>query len=306
MVIHAQGTSRVAMGFATHVDAFQGGREAAQMAKSQLPTGNTDLVLVFGPAQPRFQELIEGVRLVTGEDKLIGIPTSRIISTNLTHPDSFLVLMVQSPLNQFNIASVESDPDGLLAASTSLISQFRNRRGTVRKHFRHHGFLLFDSIQNKSNLTPSQTIGFEAGLESWILGIKPQMGQGAPLIGRDMTINQGIVGIECLSDFPWGIGDVGLHSFKNQAKILPEAVGAAIRDASQSFEGVDPAFGFIMFNFSLDSLSNKELFEIIERTQKAIPEIPLVGFTTSYQFIRSKGRPTTVNHDSVAVLLAPK
>ena len=64
----------IGMGFANLVDAFQAGREAAQMAKRELPDRATvDLVLALGPDSAHFQDFVEGVRLVSGEEKLIGI-----------------------------------------------------------------------------------------------------------------------------------------------------------------------------------------------------------------------------------------
>src|SRR5262245_40595008 len=57
----------IGMGYASRPDAFQSGREAAQMAKRQMPHGHMDVVIVFAPDNVRFKDYVEGARLVMGE-----------------------------------------------------------------------------------------------------------------------------------------------------------------------------------------------------------------------------------------------
>src|SRR5688500_17525364 len=94
----------VSIGHANHADAFQCGREAAQIAKSQLPAGPLDLVMAFVPSHLRVLDLIEGVRLVTGEKTLIGIPTGEVVANEIYSSEGAIVLAIQSPHHRFNFA----------------------------------------------------------------------------------------------------------------------------------------------------------------------------------------------------------
>ena len=62
------------------------------------------MVLVFGGNQESFPELIEGVRLVTGEENLIGVPCSRVVANNHFEPNTSIIMMIQSPVCKFSIA----------------------------------------------------------------------------------------------------------------------------------------------------------------------------------------------------------
>src|SRR5688500_15904190 len=88
-------STHVGLGYAAQADAFQSGREAAQMAKSQLPDGRLDLAVVLAPGNVHFKDFVEGVRLVTGDETLLGVPVTQTLSTEHTSPDACLVLLLR-------------------------------------------------------------------------------------------------------------------------------------------------------------------------------------------------------------------
>src|SRR4051794_19302224 len=97
MEISYEKTACIGFGYATQADAFQSGREASQMAKSELPEGSVDLAVAIGPANIQFTDFIEGVRLVTGESKLVGLPSPWILSSDSMAAHPRFVLLLQAP-----------------------------------------------------------------------------------------------------------------------------------------------------------------------------------------------------------------
>jgi hypothetical protein len=139
----------VAIGHGHQADAFQRGREAAQTAKSHFRTGSPSLVLTFGPDNVHFKDLIEGVRLVTGEETLIGIPVRRVISKDAFSPEASVVLAIHSSEMHFSFGAVPVLPGQFSAVTISAFSQIRNARGNIRKQFSDQGLLVFDNAPEK-------------------------------------------------------------------------------------------------------------------------------------------------------------
>src|SRR4051812_12024844 len=100
-------TIRAGLGYATHSDAFQCGREAAQEAKGQLSEGSPSLVLIVGSETVHFTDFIEGARLVLGEDALVAIPSKLLLSNETTSPHAGYVAALQLPGMKVSIASDE-------------------------------------------------------------------------------------------------------------------------------------------------------------------------------------------------------
>src|SRR4051812_48792944 len=96
-------TTRVGLGFATHSDAFQCGREAAQEAKSQMGDGPASLSLIVGPGTVHFKDFIEGARLVLGEESLIAIPTDHPTSNSTSLKNATFVAALQLPGTKISI-----------------------------------------------------------------------------------------------------------------------------------------------------------------------------------------------------------
>ena len=84
----------VGLGLAVQADPFQSGREAAQMAKSTMGDQSIQIVLALGPSNKHFKEFVEGVRLVSGNMPLVGIPTDRVMVSELYSPKACVVIMM--------------------------------------------------------------------------------------------------------------------------------------------------------------------------------------------------------------------
>ena len=101
-------STHIGLGYATHPDAFQRGREAAQLAKNQPPNGPINLVLVFGPGDIHLKDFIEGVRLVMGEETLIAVPCERVMTNETNLSGACFVVGLQTPGMRISIASDET------------------------------------------------------------------------------------------------------------------------------------------------------------------------------------------------------
>ncbi len=293
----------VGLGYASRADAFQSGREAAQMAKGQLPDGPFDLVLAFGPSTIHFKDFVEGVRLVTGEECLLGIPTARVLAGNQAPPENCAVLILQSSSSRFSLACNSNAPP--LAAATALLTQFREARGNIRDQFEHHGILLVDA-QPPSRSAMAALIAADAGLESQVVAISTRLEKNAPLVCRNTSLTSGSAGMEWLSHTNWGIGTVGVGAFLNQPDILRNAVKTAWRDASAQRDENAAAFGLLLIDLPVDRISEDDIPGIFEHASATAKNMPLVGLVTSHLSLRCPGRFPLAQKNSVAVLLVPK
>lgn len=295
-------TSQVGLGYASQVDAFQRGREAAQMAKSQIADGAIDLALAFGPATLHFQDFIEGVRLVTGEEKLIGIPASRILSAEMPSPDASLVIAFSSPSSRFSIAAAEG-ADGLVSA-TSLMTQFRTQRGDHRQFFEHRGVLVFDNAGGARTALPTEMCG-HAGLESLLIDVSLDLPKGVAMACRNRFIRRGAIGLECLSPRAWGAATVGIGAFLNQPDIYRQAVKSATRDAASQLNE-KPALGLVWFDFPPDQIDPDHLWELFETGRQQAKNLALIGLPCEQQFTRALSRSITVPKNSVTAVMVPQ
>ena len=95
--------------------------------------------------------------------------------------------------------------------------------------------------------------------------------------------------------------------FKNHPNVYQEATKSAVRNALSHMEMEAPAFGFLLFNFPLDSLTAENEQEIVAAVKPLVGEIPLIGFSTTFQYVRSENNwPASVESNSVVALLGPE
>ncbi len=296
-----------AIGYGHQADSFQRGREAAQTAKSQLRSGPADLVLAFGPDNVHFKDLIEGVRLVTGEEALIGVPVRRVISKDAINSEASVVLALQSSDIHFSFGAVPVMPGHSSAVTTSVFTQIRKARGNIRKQFSEQGLLLFDNTPEKISLDTQRLMAAEAGLTTWSLGARPRVSQTIPIICGDKNIAEGIVAIECLSSARWGVGEVILEQFKGQGgdTLYLNAIKSALRNALSIMDGA-PSFGFLFLNFPIDDLSSKETDAFFETAGSIIGDIPFIGMATDHVLIKGSERSMALQNHSITVLLGPQ
>jgi hypothetical protein len=164
MELATERPTQVGLGYATHPDAFQCGREAAQIAKNQLPEARVDMVLVFGPCSLRFKDFIEGVRLVMGEETLIAIPSAHVMSSETSEINTSFVVALQSASMRLSIASNQSSDPTHSQGTTSLITQFRRSRGNAFREYTHRGSLVFSHHLPEKNNRISHNMAADMGL----------------------------------------------------------------------------------------------------------------------------------------------
>src|SRR5688572_2520200 len=121
--------SAVGIGYSSQTDAFQRGREAAQIARNQIANQEIDFVIALGPADHLFPAFIEGVRLVTSAETLMGIPCRDAFTNGAFLPNGGLVLIVESRSLQASCAHAEAATISAQVTSTRLHSQFRMNHG---------------------------------------------------------------------------------------------------------------------------------------------------------------------------------
>jgi len=296
----------VGLGFGLHSDLFQSGREAAQMAKSQIQDLSPNLVLAFGPNNNNFQDFIEGVRIVTGESTLVGLPVERVFSDELFSPQACFVCIFHTNTSHFSLASASLKTKDYLAPITSLFSQFRMSRGNRIHQFDHRGILLFDNNGISDDPQFSQMLLAESGLESWMVRTKAVTHGSIPLLCKDQVQEQGIVGIEFLSHQSWGLGVVDISRFKKQKNIYKESVKTALRDALNQMKGPTPSMGILFFNFPIDHLAPEDFRAIFKSGQEIVKDMPLIGLVTHQFHVHWNSRADFHQKDSVIALLAPQ
>lgn len=296
-------STRVGLGFATHTDAFQCGREAAQAAKSQLMEGPVSLVLIVGPSSVYFKDFIEGARLVLGEDTLVALPTAHTFSNETTLPNSCFVVALQTASMRVSIASDELTNNNALRGTTALISQFRRLRGNMAREFTHRGALIFSHHLSLANKERISLFGADMGLESWILGGSTVAEQGCPAMCLNKTVQQGLIGVEFLSLTPWGVGSVEIGPFMSQTDVYREALKTAMRDALGNMQSRPACFGLVLFD--LANGDAKPPADILSTAAAILPHVPLLGVSTTRNFVRRPQRAVVKENDSILVLLVP-
>lgn len=304
MEVTVDKSTRIALGFATHPDAFQCGREAAQEAKNQLTDGPVPLVLIVGPGNVHFKDFIEGARLVLGEEGLVAIPTDRAFSNETTLTGACFVAALQTSGIRVSIAADDVYNNNILRSTTALVSQFRRMRGNAAREFGHRGCLVFSHQLAEENRELPSTLAADMGLESWMVGAATAAERGSGLVCSNKTIQHGLVGVEFLSSVPWGVGSVAIDSFMTQAEVYREALKTAVRDALGQLQSNPACFGLVLFDLSNESQPPLP-YDILNSASTILPHVPLLGLSTTHNFVRRPQRAVPKENDSILVLLVP-
>lgn len=224
--------SLVGLGYASQADAFQRGREAAQMAKSHTSANQIGLALAFGPNNRKFDDFIEGVRLVTGEDALLGVPCDRVFLPDHEAVDVGLVVLLQLTSSAFSLNALDAGDQSALVTSTRLLTQIRAARHKSAHIYQSRGLLLFSIDMMDENDAVLREICSNGGFESWHLSFALPRPLTTNLVCQNQRIARGLVALEFLSNSPWGIGTVGMSAFPNQPDVPQRAIESAMRDAN--------------------------------------------------------------------------
>ncbi len=297
-------STTLTFGHSNQKDAFQRGREAAQMAKAQQPSSNLDLILALGPASSHFQDFIEGVRLVTGEKGLIGFPSHHVFTNDLYLEEGGLVVLVQSDTLHFSLASADLQGNAHNAAFSSLNSQYRHQRGNIFHQYEFRGTLIIDNSSPSDNSRMIAHASVESGLDSWVVGITPPLQPALPILCNDQVVQKGLVGMECLSVSPVGIGTVTIEAFDRNPAIFREAVKSAIREAQSQMDSA-PAAGFLFFDFPMGSKAVHDMQTLFRLEESPLRDCPLIGYTTRNHSVKYINRSGSVLKETVVALLLP-
>lgn len=304
MDVLTEKSTRIGFGYATHLDPFQCGREAAQSAKLQLPEGPVHLVLIFGPPTNSLNDFIEGVRLVLGDECLVAIPTDRTFSNETPLSNTCFIVAFHSPETQISIATDEISPSEILKGTTSLASQFRRHHTTNQLKKTHRGCLVFSHNLSDKNNEVAPMLGADMGLESWMVGTATATNKRTSLIGKYKNIQQGLLGIEFISPFPWGVGSVAIDSFRNEPNVFLEAIQTTLRDANAQMKESPPCFGLIIFDLSAEA-EKKFPADILSHNVNLLSHIPLLAISGTRLFSRRHHRSVPQPNNSVLALLVP-
>ena len=142
------------------------------------------------------------------------------------------------------------------------------------------------------------------GLEAWMAGAAPLLENSNPFFCRHNAIQNGLVGIECLSQHPWGIGSVNTGAFPNQTEVYREATKSAMREAIGQLKENPPVFGFIFFDLPSEIKENDAQI-ILDEAALLIPQVPIIGIPTQRRFVRPLNQSLKMEKESVVALLVP-
>lgn len=294
------------LGISGHADSFQRGREAAQMAQHQLPGGSSDLILVLSQPTIHTQDFIEGTRLITQEDALIGIPTPYFFSETVDGAQEGSVIMVRSLSQAFTLASVDIDAEKPLLSLTSFFTQLREERGNRCHNFPSRGLFLFCNSEKKPQENLMRHILAEVLPETWVVGLSPLRGKiPLPLVCRNKRLDQGLMGIECLSQEPWGVSSVNIDAFINQKDIVTKAAHTCLLDAMSLLRGRRPALLFLLLNLQNHPWKPGALQEMVRSHFPEIKNVPFVYLPTNNLCVRAPNRPVSHGAYFIAVVAVP-
>jgi hypothetical protein len=305
MEISHEKTACIGYGFSTLSDAFQAGREAAQMAKNQIPDAPANLALVVGPGDIHFKDFIEGARLVTGENALVGIPAPWVFSTEAPNARSRAVLLLQTETQRINVVSSPQEPSPLVTV-TSLLTDLRARRGNARLDHDFHGLIAIDNNKTPSRGGLMNHLAADAGLESWIAGFALWPGANAPIICGPQAVSHGMAAIECLSNGPWGVGWVDMSAFPPDPSVRLEAARASMREAMSQLQSRRPCAGLLLMVSESRPMPEDEGRLLFSAASAVLSTVPLIGIPVQAPYLRAHGRTIAGASEGIISLLVPQ
>ncbi len=303
MEIQNEKMTRIAVGVATTSDPFQSGREAAEAARNALPEGPMDMAIATGSGDASFKDFLEGVRLVVGENALIGIPAPWIRSTDAA--DNRLVLLVQGHSQRLSAVSAV-EKDNAARGATALMTELRRRRGNARLEFDYHGIIAFDAGLNVDRRVFSHVLASEAGIESWIAGFSLWPQSAAPMVCGARTVQTGITALECLTEDAWGLGWVDTSSFPGDAAVQREASRSALREALGQLESRKPAAALLFFSTHDQPADPKLALEAFKDAEAVLPDLPMIAIPVRAASLRVRSGIVTVANQATIAIVIPE
>jgi hypothetical protein len=287
----------------SNVDPFQCGRESAEAARRSLSAGPADLVLALAPNDDTFKDFIEGVRVASGENALVGLPVPWVRTTEADCER--LVVKIQGQAQRLSVVSA-AEKENALRGATSIVTDLRRRRGNARLDFSYHGLIAFDAGLSVDRRAFAHVMASETGLESWVAGFDLFAQSSAPVICGARSVQSGIGAVECLTEEPWGLGWVDTSAFPDDETVHREASRSAVREAIGQLGSRRAAAAILFFSSAnrcpLPSIAR----EAFEAAHTIVPGIPLVGFPVRSPYLRVRSGIVTVVSDAVVALVIPE
>lgn len=264
------------------------------MAKSQMSANQIGLALAFGPNNRKFDDFIEGVRLVTGEDALLGVPCQRVFLPDYEATDVGLVVLLQLSSTAFSLSAIDAGDQTPLVTSTRLLTHMRSVRHKSAHIYQSHGVLLFSIDMVEENPAILRELCTNGGFDAWHLSLSLPRPLTSSLVCQQQRISRGIIALEFLSNSPWGIGTVGMSSFPNQPDIPQHAIESALRDAALQIKQTTGVFNLLFMDHQPEKIS-------LHLKNTAIVVLPGATMAT-----RAVNRSATAPTNSVIALTIPE
>lgn len=274
------------------------------MAKSQTADMAIDLTLAVGPSDIHFKDFVEGVRLVTGENALIGVPAPWVFATDAPNSRTRAVLLLRSENQRLTVVSSPEEENPLVTV-TSLITDLRAERGNAQLDFDLHGLVAIDNLAGASRPAVTRHLAADAGLESWLVSVSLWPSEASPIICGPQIISRGMTLLECLSNGSWGTGWVETSAFPNETDVRREAARASVREAIGQLQSRKPAAGLLVVASQDEPFPEAEAHDLFRAAGAVSPHLPLIGFPVRFPFLRTGGR-TVEGLEGVVSLLVPQ
>jgi hypothetical protein len=293
----AEKTTRISVGSSTHRDFFQRGREAAQMAKTQRSNDAPSLVLALSDAGVHFKDFIEGVRLVMGEDLLIGLSREPWLAQDAPSHETGTVVIISSKTNDFFVIPHNTTTQRIEVGTTHLAAAAHLHQS--------NGLLIFGEEDIVSNATFQRALIADMNPGAWSIGAGWGVKPNNWIACQNNFLNHGVAAIGVRSDEPWLVASVGLSSFRNQPQFLEEGIKTAVRSALQQKTAAEIAFGLILLNSFQDLEPNAAHQAISQAMSQTCPHTPWLGLTTDTHFVHHNDRWHPSSSDTLTMALVP-
>jgi hypothetical protein len=288
-------TTQISVGTSTHRDFFQRGREAAQIAKSQRPISIPSLVLALSDTGVHFKDFIEGVRLVMGEDVLIGMPTEPWLAQDAPSRETGAVVIITSRTTDFFVTHHRTALHHPEVGTTHLASAAHLQQA--------NGLLVFGEQEIIADATYERALIADMGPNAWTVGAGLKSHNG--LVCQSHFLNRGVAAVGMRSVETWSVASVGLGSFRSQPQFLEEGVKTAVRSALHQKSPSEIAFGFIFLN-GFHDLEPSEAHRALSQSMSIVcPHVPWLGLVTDAHFVHHNDRWHPPAPETLSTVLMP-
>ena len=269
----------------------------AQMAKTQHSNDSPSLVLALSDTGVHFKDFIEGVRLVMGEDLLIGLPREPWLAQDAPSHETGAVVIVTSKTNDFFVAPHRTSIHHIEVGTTHLAAATHLHQS--------NGLIVFGEEDIISNNIFQRALIADMDPDTWSVGAGWGFKSNNSIVCQNHFLNHGVAAIGVRSREPWHVATVGLGSFRNQPQFLEQGIKTAVRSALHQKNGNDIAFGLLLLNSFKDLESHEAHRAISQSMSLACPHTPWLGLTTDAHFVHHNDRWHPSPIETLTLILVP-